>query len=119
MTYVFRFCWFSFLDHTTNVSLLTVDFTRNKAGVNGHQVTSDGAATPSVVRHLELDSVPDLDSLNVSLELAVVEEEASLALAALHEAVRVQQLLYDAGLPHTGHVGGRRGHAPVVHRIVG
>lgn len=46
-------------------------------------------ASASIVSHLELDGIADLQMLDVAAELGKVEKEARLALAALNKAIRV------------------------------
>ena len=58
-------------------------------GGNFGDVACDGFSGPAVVGHLELDGVAYLQVLDVAVELAEVEEQAGLAVAALDEAVRV------------------------------
>ena len=68
-------------------------------GGNFGDVACDGFSSPAVVGHLELDGVSDLEVLDGAVELREVKEEASLAVAALDEPIRVEQLLYDPSLP--------------------
>lgn len=56
---------------------------------------SDRLARPAIIRHLELDRVSQFQVLDVPIELAVVEEESCLSLAALDESVRRKQLFHD------------------------
>lgn len=57
----------------------------------------DRLARPAVVGHLELDGVADLQVLDVAVELAEVEEQAGLTVAALDEAVRVLKIVDQLG----------------------
>ena len=53
----------------------------------------DRLARPAIVGHLELYGVADLQVLDVAVELAEVEEQAGLPIAALDEAVRVLKIV--------------------------
>lgn len=53
---------------------------------------SDWFSGPPVVGHLELDRVPDLEVLDVSVELRKVEKQTSLPIAALDKAVRMLKM---------------------------
>ncbi len=63
-------------------------------------------AGATIVGHLELDGIANLQMLDVAVKLAEVEEQAGLPLAALDKAVRVKQLLDDAGLASALAAGG-------------
>ena len=59
----------------------------------------DRLACASVIGHLELHGIADLEVLYVAVKLREVEEEPGLSITALYKAVAVEQLLNDPSLP--------------------